>query len=526
MKKRAAIYIRVSSEKQADKVSPQAQESDCRAYAAERGYSVVEVYRDTERYRVGRRLVEPSGTRPDRPGLRRMMADADADAFDIILAWREDRLYRGLRPMLDLLECIERNRIDIELAKETFDRKMAGIKASIAKMELDAKSERTHMGIAGRLAEGKVWNTGIAYGYHKAGDAWEVVPDEARWVRQIFEWYTDGVSVRDIRWCLVEASVPQKTRAADAEGYAWEHCVIYAILRHDFYATGVKLIKWDGETYELAVPPIIPFELWQAARLRCERQRRHPANHRKFDYLGLGLTYCAACGWKMSATSRRRYWKGQPTDTRYAAYLCKLHQRGYAKKPDCVKSMTQPSLDGQLWAKVWAFISDDQRFTELVRARVDFLRSQENDAGAEVERLQRALDGLTMERQKVITYWRKGKMTDADYDMQLGALTIEQAGLNRALADKALLLENRADKVLALANEVRAELRAGGDWLNDEPASPEEARRQFEFRRRVVELIVTRVNVQADKTLLVDFELDVFGRAHIENTPPRSHTAN
>ena len=53
--KRAAIYIRVSSEKQAVKVSPQTQEDDGRAYCAEHGYPVVDVYRDLERYRVGKR---------------------------------------------------------------------------------------------------------------------------------------------------------------------------------------------------------------------------------------------------------------------------------------------------------------------------------------------------------------------------------------------------------------------------------------------------------------------------------------
>jgi len=93
--KRAAIYIRVSSEKQADRVSPEAQEADCRALAEKQGYIVVAVYRDTTKYRVGKTLVEPSGTRADRPALRAMLSDARMGRFDVILAWREDRLYRG-----------------------------------------------------------------------------------------------------------------------------------------------------------------------------------------------------------------------------------------------------------------------------------------------------------------------------------------------------------------------------------------------------------------------------------------------
>src|SRR5512138_3218674 len=108
--KRAAIYIRVSSEGQAKerakakdgepeaKTSPVAQERECREYCEQHGYIVVEpVYRDIKKYQVGKRLVEPSGTRADRPGLKQMLADARAGNFDVIVAWREDRLYRGYR---------------------------------------------------------------------------------------------------------------------------------------------------------------------------------------------------------------------------------------------------------------------------------------------------------------------------------------------------------------------------------------------------------------------------------------------
>ncbi|MDP1624604.1 MAG: recombinase family protein [bacterium] len=93
---RAVIYIRTSSEIQGERSSPVEQESDCRRLAKEKGLQVVRVYRDAEKYRVGNKLVEPSGSRSDRPGLLVMLKDASRDEFDVILAWREDRLYRGI----------------------------------------------------------------------------------------------------------------------------------------------------------------------------------------------------------------------------------------------------------------------------------------------------------------------------------------------------------------------------------------------------------------------------------------------
>jgi DNA invertase Pin-like site-specific DNA recombinase len=106
MSRRAVIYVRTSSETQRGKASPSEQETDCQTLAQEKGLQVVRVYRDVEKYRVGNKLVEPSGSRSDRPGLLAMLKDAARDEFDIILAWREDRLYRGIRAMLTVLEIV------------------------------------------------------------------------------------------------------------------------------------------------------------------------------------------------------------------------------------------------------------------------------------------------------------------------------------------------------------------------------------------------------------------------------------
>ena len=92
MARKAVIYIRTSSEAQGEKSSPAEQESDCRRLAAEKGLTVVNVYQDIEKYRVKNKLVEPSGSRCDRPGMIAILKDGAKGEFDVILAWREDRL--------------------------------------------------------------------------------------------------------------------------------------------------------------------------------------------------------------------------------------------------------------------------------------------------------------------------------------------------------------------------------------------------------------------------------------------------
>ncbi|MBI3164439.1 MAG: recombinase family protein [Chloroflexi bacterium] len=134
MSRRAVIYIRTSSESQGANSSPIEQETECRRLAQEKGLQVVRVYRDVEKYRVGNKLVEPSGSRSDRPALQAMLKDAARDEFDVILAWREDRLYRGLRSMLTVLEIVQDYKIEILLAKENFDSKIAPVRAWAAQM--------------------------------------------------------------------------------------------------------------------------------------------------------------------------------------------------------------------------------------------------------------------------------------------------------------------------------------------------------------------------------------------------------
>jgi DNA invertase Pin-like site-specific DNA recombinase len=128
MTRRAAIYIRTSPETQSEKPSPVEQEVDCRHFAQEKGSKIVRVYRDVEKYRVGNKLVEPSGSLSDHPGLLARLNDATKDEFDVTLVWREDRLYRGLRSMLTVLETVQDYKIEIMLAKENFDPKITPVR--------------------------------------------------------------------------------------------------------------------------------------------------------------------------------------------------------------------------------------------------------------------------------------------------------------------------------------------------------------------------------------------------------------
>ena len=256
---------------------------------------VVRVYRDVEKYRVGNRLVEPSGSRSDRPGLLAMLKDAARDKFDVILAWREDRLYRGIRAMLTVLETVQDYKIDILLAKVNFDPKIAPIRAWVAQMELDGMKERMMMVVKARLKSGKA-NTGQdRYGYQCIDDRIVVVEEEARWIRKVFEWYLDGCHLMEICDRLIAGGAPQKGSSIPRR-IQWARSSIQAILKSaEEYAYGIKIQSRKGELFEISVDSIIDAATYERfVELRARKKLILLVACTAITY----LAECSMCMWQ------------------------------------------------------------------------------------------------------------------------------------------------------------------------------------------------------------------------------------
>lgn len=506
--KRAAIYIRTSTEKQAEKVSPEAQAADCRELCARQGYQVVEVYSDTEKYRAGKRLVEPSGTRADRPQLKRMLADARADKFDLIVAWREDRLYRGMRPMLDVLDCIEQTKIDVELAKENFDKRIAPVKAWAAKMELDARRDRIAMGVAGRFAQGKVWLASIPYGYRASPkQIAEIEPTEAKWVKLIWQWKAERVSYGEIRRRLIEGNAPQ--RRIELCRFQWQETQIRKILTNPVYYTGIQSIQWGDKIHEINYPILIDADTAQRVREAIAQAKHQPIHHVTHDYLAIGFVKCAACKRVMCAYTSPKYVKGIARKNVWIRkYRCQNFMRGN-KVVGCPHCANVNKVDAELWRKVNLILSDNSDLDERIQTRIQELEQAEADAEGGIERIKRELGLIEEERQWIITQARKKSITEDDMDKQLAGLDAQTQELRRELADKSLLVGDRAGKLIAFVNRYRADMRVKLEWLNSESRDEEERKKQHRAKREIVEAIVRTVWIYEDKSVKVEFEFDI-----------------
>ena len=343
---------------------------------------------------MGNRLVEPSGSRSDRPGLQAMLNNAARDEFDVILAWREDRLYRGIRAMLTVLETVQDYQIEILLAKENFDTKIAPIRAWVAQMELEGMKERMEMGVKARLKAGKA-NTGQdRYGYVRIGEQIHI-QEEAKWVHQIFTWYIQKTPLMQIRKRLIAADAPQKGSSIPRH-IQWSRSSIQAILKSAReYAYGFKTYSRAGQTFQILVAPIIDISTYELFMKMREENKTYPKQRRQNDYLLSGNLKCACnLTWRARTATHRNSRKGEWVErkTPISTYFC-LQPHKELRPPECPKSVSAKRAETLVWEKLYEFAMNPE-----------FLHAQAKDL---VKQLQQRYEHLQKDRGQILRNWKK-----------------------------------------------------------------------------------------------------------------------
>jgi DNA invertase Pin-like site-specific DNA recombinase len=149
MTKRAAIYVRVSTDKQ----SVENQVQELHRIAERRGWEVVEEYRDAG--------VSGAKGRDQRPGLDRMLKDAQRRRFDVVMAWAIDRMGRSLIDLLGTIQTLEACTVDLYLDQQAIDtttpagRLMFQVTGAFAEFERGMIRQRVNAGLKRAVEQGK-----------------------------------------------------------------------------------------------------------------------------------------------------------------------------------------------------------------------------------------------------------------------------------------------------------------------------------------------------------------------------------
>jgi DNA invertase Pin-like site-specific DNA recombinase len=149
MAKRAAIYIRVSTDRQ----TLENQRKALEGVAERRGWEIVAVYTDAG--------ISGAKGRADRPGLDDMLNAAIKGGFDVVMAWSIDRLGRSLIDLLGTIQHLEACGVDLYLDQQSIDtttpagRLMFQICGAFAEFERSMIRQRINAGLSRAKAQGK-----------------------------------------------------------------------------------------------------------------------------------------------------------------------------------------------------------------------------------------------------------------------------------------------------------------------------------------------------------------------------------
>lgn len=359
LNKKAAIYIRVSTDAQAEEgYSIDAQKEQLAAYCVSKGIKAYEFYIDGGW----------SGSNINRPEIQRLIKDSEEGKISHCIVYKLDRLSRSQKDTLYLIEDVFiPNNISFVSLNETLDtstpmgKLMIGILSAFAQLERENIRLRTRMGMKERVKDG-YWMGGgrIPFGYDYDRNQGILVPNkDADKVKKIYSLYIEGKSPQVI---------------ADILDLKYDKLVIQILTRKCNYG----IIEYNGEEYQGRHKPIISKEIYDKA-MECMRQRtsqRVPSS----THLLTGLLVCGHCGAKM------RYQKWGKTGCKL---ICYSHQKS---KPYLVKDENCPQ------EKIWA--------NEVEDAILNYLFSlKEDDNGKEIkeESLVMETDILTeLEENKIL----------------------------------------------------------------------------------------------------------------------------
>src|SRR6266403_5185900 len=302
--KPAAIYARVSSDRQKESHTIGSQKSALVEYAQTHGYAVPSEWVLQDEGYSGASLV--------RPGLEALRDLAAQGQIVAVLIYSPDRLSRKYAYQVLLGEELSRCGVDVIYLKAPAgttpeDQLLVQFQGMIAEYEHAQIAERCRRGKKHMAQQGGVnVLSGAPYGYRyvRKSDTsaafYEVVEAEAKVVRMVFEAYTQqGFSINAIARLLNERHVVTRTGKG-----CWERSTVWGMLRNPAYRGIACYGKTEqrprqritrplrqrkalpsrdvggherprAEWIEVPVPALVSDEMFALAQEQLEKNRRH-----------------------------------------------------------------------------------------------------------------------------------------------------------------------------------------------------------------------------------------------------------
>lgn len=388
---RCAIYTRKSTSEGLDQAfnTLDAQREACVNYIASQkheGWEALPEYYDDGGF---------TGANMDRPALRKLIDDLEANKIDCVVVYKVDRLSRSLIDFTKLLEYFDKHKITFVSVTQHFNtnnsmgRLTLNILLSFAQFEREIISERIKDKMSAARKRGQ-WVGGFpVLGYDIVDKKLVVNPAEATFVKEIFELYAKERSFIKVADILNERGCKNKSHKGKAEkilgGGTFNKSNLSQTLSNYIY---IGKVKYNGDIYVGQQEAIISDDLFykvqeiKAHNLRCRDYRKTKQNVGLLKH----ILWCKSCNRMMTPTYTSRHNK------KYRYYLCtKANHSGFSKCDTCSvnaneiekavincvreiiakNDITQAKIiTSDMWDSL--FSSEQRRILNLIVERVDY----------------------------------------------------------------------------------------------------------------------------------------------------------
>lgn len=411
--------------------------------------------------------------------------------------------------------------------KEFTSRIERAVMGAIAQDGMEQSKQRMADGNVHKARSGRVTARTPAYGYKlvdsrgREGDAakkdthYAIREDQARAVRKIYRWMSEGNSLRSIAGWLNQKYSPPKRSAY------WNSRLVWLIIKNPVYKGEYMANTWKQvkvpvntnpaslsggvvrtivrkvprpaeEWIKVAVPAIVSAGEWEMANKILEKNAQMSRRNAKDQYLLTGLVKCACCGRSYTGKRRLRHSRsGQTLKTTW--YFCSSQSSGYPNTARDQIGCTQGNISGRIleeavWSEVYQVLLHPQILLDVLER--EFHGGRNEQVARQIAFLESQIESSKVEDEKLYKAYVAGVFNEVEYagrrrmiveNQQKMTAELRQLGDNLISPDR---FEQQKQEILLICRHA-----AANGLAHDAP---------FEIKRNIIKSIVEKIILNVD----------------------------
>ena len=405
----------------------------------------------------------------NRPVLVNLLSKVDEGKVKKLYVFNTDRLSRNQKTWGMIRYKLSSNKVllfsgsdsnPIDLSNP-IDDLLIGVLSEISQYDNRLRTERFRLGKLRRIKEGGWLGGPPPYGYSIEDKRLVINPSESKWIKMVYEMFSEGISIDEIRTELLKNGV--KTRRNNR---VWSHGSIQQLLRNTHYEGYFKVTdKKSGETVRVECDPILSKSLVSKVHRLKEKRSYKKGDGRigggntKRDYLLKGLLVCGGCGKLYGGRSHK--------NSHLNHYYCVSIERKWKdtftdREVKCVKSKRNMKIDitdNLVWKTVIDVVKNSVLFKENIKTEI---LSKSVNQKVEIESEEKKLKIIDKELKEV-----KKTIIDLESDKLLKKRSEDEVDqILENIDNHRLDLERRRESVVEVINGTKQSI-SWVDWVNE-----------------------------------------------------------